>query len=154
MGERRQILAAILAAVFGLFASSALGATVPLSATIDLALRQGAEASIAPKVSSLLGLRPQPEPTQVRQLTARSGRVLRTFSVSVAHRHELVISTVDEDHQITMSYLLTVAGKLRKVVVSTGSASPAAIPRAHALVTFTDERDFWARFAGPPAAPR
>ena len=143
---KRPILIAV-----GSLAFAVARAATPLSTVIDRALHQGVDGAIPPHLSTVLGLGTATTGTPVRQLVARAGHTVHTFNVDPAHRHEIVLFVVDEDAKVTTAYLMTPAGRLRKVVTYHGNEVPVTIPRAHAQAEFTAERDAWYHRDLPPS---
>jgi hypothetical protein len=121
---------------------SALAGT-SLSGTIDEVLRSGADATLPPNLSSVLGLAKPGQATSVKQLIFRRGQTVHAFNVDPAHRHEIVLFAADEAAKMTTAYLMTPAGRLRKVVTYANGSAPVTIPRAHAQKDFAAERDAW-----------
>jgi hypothetical protein len=126
-----------------LFSDSEVAAGAPLSAVVDEALRSGADVTLPGPVAAIFGFAGDGKSVPMRQIEIRRDAAVHTFAVSPAHRHEIVISVLDGSTGISTSYLLTIAGKLRRVAQFSSPASPHSVPRSHAGAGFSSERDFW-----------
>ena len=84
-----------------------------------------------------------------RQLLLRSGHAVHAFNVDPNHRHEIVLFVIDEQLKRTAGFLMTPAGRLRKVVTYRDGEIPVVVPRAHAAVEFSVERDAWTQASAP-----
>ena len=124
-------------------------ARTPLSAIIDRALDDGADATLPAPLSRTLGVSRKDRPMPARQLLFRSGHTVHTFNVDPGHRHEIVLYVIDEETKRTTGYLMTPAGRLRKVVTYREGEVPVTVPRAHAGIEFSAERDAWTERPSP-----
>jgi len=133
----------LIVTMLGLLAVATASAATPLAATIDEAVRTGANATLPPNLSAVLGLGKIGQATRVRQLLVRKGHTVHAFNVDPLHRHEIVLFVADEDNKTTTAYLMTAAGRLRKAITYHGGEAPVTIPRAHAAASFAAESDSW-----------
>jgi len=122
-------------------------AAIPLSGVIDRAVRDGVDATRPGPLSKALGVSRREGPMPARQLLLRSGHTAHAFNVDPKHRHEIVLFVVDEQVKRTTGFLMTPAGRLRKVVTYGEGETPVTAPRAHADVEFSTERN--TRTQGP-----
>lgn len=135
--------------VLALLAAPLAMAATSLSGTIDDVLKTGADATLPRNLSSVLGLATRRKSTPVKQLIYRRGQVVHAFNVDPAHRHEIVLFVADEAARVTTAYLMSPAGRLRKVVTYHNGEEPSVIPRAHAEKEFAQERDAWLNLKAP-----
>ncbi len=112
-------------------------------ALTQLALTSGYQAKLPPHLAMVLGLAPQGESIEVRQLVSRADQKVRTFNVSVAHHQDLVVFLVDERKQATVAYLLTPAGKLRKAVAYHTRGEPRELSASEAHAGLAREVRYW-----------
>jgi hypothetical protein len=124
-------------------------ARTPLSDVIDHALHDGAVATLPGPLSKALGVSRKDRPMPARQLLVRSGHAVHAFNVDPMHRHEIVLFVFDEQVKRTTGFLMTPAGRLRKVVTYREGEIPVTVPRAHADVEFSAERDAWTQDPDP-----
>jgi len=119
------------------------------------ALDSGFLSRLPPTVSVAFGFAKGGEGTEVRQLLAKDGQVVRTFNVSVANHADLVIFNVNAKTAATVAYLLTPAGQLRKAVSYQAGKEAKELSAADAKSGLSRERHFWSGRAGKsPAAPQ
>ena len=124
-------------------------ARTPLSTIIDRALDDGTDAILPAPLSRTLGVSRKDRPMPARQLLFRSGHTVHAFNVDPEHRHEIVLYVIDEETKRTTGYLMTPAGRLRKIVTYREGEEPVTVPRAHAGVEFSAERDAWTERPSP-----
>jgi hypothetical protein len=132
-----------------LLAAPLAWAATSLGSTIDDVLKSGADATLPPNLSKVLGLASRGRATPVKQLVFRRGQVVHAFNVDPAHRHEIVLFIADEATRETTAYLMTPTGRLRKAVTYQFGDEPVVILRAHAEKQFTEERDAWLHLRMP-----
>jgi hypothetical protein len=133
--------AAVLVCVLGV--GQTRGETPWTAVLTQQALAAGYPATLPPNLSMVLGLATQGKSVQVRQLVTRAEQKVRTFNVSVAHHHDLVIFFVDEGTQATVAYLLGPGGRLRKAVSYQIGAQPRELSASEAHAGYVAEVRYW-----------
>ena len=131
----------------------ALGAGERFSALAARALDSGQNAKLPPHLSLVLGLGAGDESPPVKQIATRVGHEVRSFNVCTTNHRNLVIFVYDEDQRLTVAYLLSVAGTLRKAVSYVSGGPPKTLSLSKARPGFERELQFWSDYeaAQPPA---
>lgn len=118
-------------------------------------LNAGAGVRLPPHLSAALGLTGNEAPgLAVRQLAARDGHTVRTFNVGVEAPHRVVVIVVDEVAQLSVAYLLTQRGHLRKAVEYHSGEQPRELSASEARSGFEAEMQFWSSQTAAGAARR
>jgi hypothetical protein len=139
-----------------LIASSVLAglghaATPWVQALTQEALDSGFLSQLPPNLSVVFGLSKAEAGIDVRQLLAKQGHQIRTFNVSVANHSDVVIFDVNTQSGVTVAYLVTPAGQLRKAVSYKSGAQAQDLSAADAKAGLAHERQFWSARAKKPA---
>jgi hypothetical protein len=124
------------------------------------ALDSGFLSRLPPNLSVVFGLSKPQEGTDVRQLLSKQGHQVRTFNVSVANHSDVVIFNVNAQSGVTVAYLVTPTGQLRKAVSYQTGGEARDLSAADAKAGLAHEKQFWsarakkpAQAPTPPAAP-
>jgi hypothetical protein len=140
--------------VCAIAAAAAQAATPWTTELTQQALAGGFPSKLPPHLAMVMGLAPNGESVEVRQLVSRSEPQVRTFNVSVANHRDLVLFVVDEKAQSTVAYLLAPDGKLRKAVAYQWGAEPQELSAAEAHTGLAREVRFWSGKARTPTPDR
>ncbi len=123
-----------------------------LGALTARALRVGSDAKLPPNLVSTLGFGTQETGMPVRQLAIRVGGDVRAFNVSKAHPAVVVMFDHNEVSRVTVAYLVSSAGKLRRAVSYQAGGAGGVLPAAEAQRRFAPELKYWLA-VGQGAAP-
>jgi len=115
------------------------------------ALDSGFLSRLPPNLSLVFGLSKPQEGTDVRQLLAKEGHRIRTFNVSMANHSDVVIFNVNAQSGVTVAYLVTPTGQLRKAVSYPSGGQARELSAADAKAGLAHERQFWSARAKKPA---
>lgn len=144
-------LALLALALLGTAARAATSWSETLAAR---ALKEGPSSQLQPHLSAVLGLSGDGQGLAVRQLVARDGFTVRTFNVGAQAPHRIVVMVADEGARLTVVYLLTPHGHLRRALQYHTGEAPENLSTAAAQPGFAAEVRFWSGVAaaGVPAA--
>jgi hypothetical protein len=113
-----------------------------LNGLVETAVRSGQDAALPPRLSVLLGLSSTEASTPVRQLGFRNGDDIKTFNVSTADHHNVVLMTVSANKHAA-AYLVSPDGELRKAVVYQVGGATRELRLAEANPDFLQQRKLW-----------
>jgi hypothetical protein len=139
-----------------LLAAALLGgaarAATPWAETLAAqALKQGPSSQLPPHLTSELRLSDDGQGLAVRQIVSRDGSTVRTFNVGAQAPHRVVVIVADEAAKLTVAYLLTPHGHLRRALQYHAGEAPQELPLATAKSGFAAEVRFWSGVAGAAA---
>jgi hypothetical protein len=138
----------VAAAVLGGAARAATSWAETLAAQ---ALEQGPSAQLPPHLTEVLGLSSDGQGLAVHQIISRDGFTVRTFNVGTSAPHRMVVMVADEAAKLTVAYLLTPHGHLRRALQYHAGEAPLDLPVAVAEPGFKAEVRFWSGVAGASA---
>ena len=130
----------------GFWLAPALASAPWLAERVEHAVEAGADSTLPPIMSVVLGVAKKEQATSVRQLVGRAGDRVHTFNVSVADHAKIVLTNVDERAHVTTAYLVSPKGALRKAIIYAAGKPAEQLTSAAARPEFRSELDYWSRW--------
>lgn len=115
------------------------------------ALKEGPSSQLPPHLTEVLGLSGNGQGLAVRQVVSRDGFTVRTFNVGAEAPHRVVVMVADEAAHLTVVYLLTPHGHLRRALQYHRGEAPQEVSAAAAQPGFAAEARFWSGVAAASA---